>query len=218
MANAPPRELTELLEAAESASEERAWQAFVERYSRAILETTRTFAPDYDGSMDRYRFVLEELRRDGYRRLRAYHADSRSRFTTWLAVVARRLCIDYHRKRYGRDAPGQAVRHSRQVRRRLADLVAEELDPGVVADTSSDDPEHQMRRTELSEALASALERLNPEERLLLKLRFEDDKAVREIARAMRYPTVFHVYRRLNPLLASLRTGLEAKGVYAPEP
>ena len=49
--------------------------------------------------------------------------------------------------------------------------------------------------------------------RLLLKLRFEDELPAREIATLMHLPTVFHAYRRLNALLASLRRTLEDAGV-----
>ena len=219
MATAPPRELTDLLAATDSTSEERAWEAFLARYSRSILNAARCFAFDYDDSMDRYGFILEELRKDDLKRLRAYAVDARSRFSTWLMVVARRLCLDYHRKLYGRNrTSSEATRESRVVRRRLVDLVAEELDPEGVGDLSSDNPERALRRTELSAGLAGVLRGLNPEERLLLKLRFEDDLPVTAVARAMRYPTVFHVYRRLNPLLARIRKGLEERGIGAPDP
>jgi DNA-directed RNA polymerase specialized sigma24 family protein len=49
--------------------------------------------------MDGYAYVLEALRSDDYRRLRAYAADGRSKFSTWLVVVARRLCLDLHLRR-----------------------------------------------------------------------------------------------------------------------
>jgi RNA polymerase sigma factor (sigma-70 family) len=219
MATAPPRELTDLLAATDPTSEEQAWETFVERYSRSILNAARRFSADYDDSMDRYGFILEELRKDDCKRLRGYAVDARSRFSTWLMVVARRLCLDYHRKLYGRDRPSsEATRESRVVRRRLVDLVAEELDPEGVGDLSRDNPERALRRTELSGALESVLTGLVPEERLLLKLRFEDDLPVTAVARAMRYPTVFHVYRRLNPLLARLRKDLEERGIGAPDP
>lgn len=219
MASAPPPELTRLLEAGDPLSVERAWKAFLQRYSEAILSATRCFASDYDGSMDRYGHVLEELKRDDFRRLRGYAADPRSTFRTWLVVVCRRLCVDYHRARYGRDREGgAAVREERQKRRRLADFVVEELDPERVRSGSMEDPEQRLRATELSRALESVTSELTPEERLLLKLRFQDGLPVRAVARVMKYPTVFHVYRRLNPLLGSLRNRLRELGIESPEP
>jgi RNA polymerase sigma factor (sigma-70 family) len=183
------------------------------------MSAARCFASDYDGSMDRYGHVLEELRRDDFRRLRGYAADPRSTFRTWLLVVCRRLCVDYYRSRYGRDREGgPAVHEERQKRRRLADFVVEDLDPEGVRNGSREDPERQLRATELSRALESAVSELTPEERLLLKLRFQDGLPVRAVARVMKYPTVFHVYRRLKPVLSSLRTNLEERGIESPEP
>lgn len=219
MATAPPRELTELLTAADDVSAERAWEAFLQRFSRYILNAARSLTLDYDASMDRYGFILEELRKNDFKRLRGYTVDPRSRFSTWLMVVARRLCLDYHRKLYGRDRAGnEAAQQSRKIRRRLVDLVAEELDPARVGTPSGENPERQLRRKELSEVLAQTLAALNPGERLLLRLRFEDELPVSKIARTMRYPSVFHVYRRLNPLLARLRKTLEDRGIRAADP
>jgi RNA polymerase sigma factor (sigma-70 family) len=169
--------------------------------------------------MDRYRFILEELQREDYKRLRTYSADPSSRFSTWLVVVARRLCYDYHRKLYGRDrSTDPATRETRAVRRRLVDMMAKELDPAHIEDPAEADPEQELRVSELSGALEGVLSGLEPEERLLLKLRFDDGLPVSKVARSMRYPTVFHVYRKLNPLLARLRTQLEERGVGDPYP
>ena len=49
-------------------------------------------------------------------------------------------------------------------------------------------------------------------------MRFEDDLPVREIAKILRYPTPFHVYRTLNALLADLRRALRQRGVRDAEP
>lgn len=52
--------------------------------------------------MDRYAHVLDKLQVDDFRRLRTFVADGRGKFTTWLTVVVRRICLDHHRQRYGR--------------------------------------------------------------------------------------------------------------------
>jgi DNA-directed RNA polymerase specialized sigma subunit len=65
--------------------------------------------------------------------------------------------------------------------------------------------------SEQSRALATALAGLEPRDRLLLKLRFEDNLSAREIAGVLRYQTPFHVYRRINALLATLRTELTTR-------
>lgn len=175
---------------------------------------------DYDATMDAYAYLLEQLRRDDFHRLRGYAADGRTKFTTWLVVVARRLCLDHRRQRYGRaQESASANTEGRAARRRLVDLVAEELDASPVADhTAARNPEAQLRATALSQALAGALSGLEPRDRLLLKLRFEDELPAREIGQVMRYATPFHVYRRLNAVLEQLRAALRSRGVQDSEP
>jgi len=214
-----PEALQALLEAADDASREKAWAAFVDEYSRPLLGTTRYLSTDYDGQMDRYGFVLEELRRDDFKRLRGYEAEPRSQFTTWLVVVTRRLCRDWERKRYGRAREGDedAARERLETRRRLTDLIVEELEPGRHPSDGAN-PERSLRQSELREALDAQVAGLDPDDRLLLRLRFEDDVPVKRIARVMNLASEFHVYRRLKHVLGGLRSALRAAGIDGPEP
>ena len=220
MAREAPRELVALLDANDEVDRERAWSAFLNRYNEYILGTTRYLTDDYDAGMDRYRYVLEELRRDRFKRLRAYSPVQGSRFSTWLVVVVRRLCYDYARSHYGRSRPeeGARARDATRIRRRLLDLVGEDLDTRQLPDRSASNPELALRSAELTTALEEVLSELDPDDRLLLKLRFEDELPVSRIARVMNFPSVFHVYRRLRSALASLRQSLEARGFRGPLP
>ncbi len=211
MADAPPPELLGLLNATDPAAREAAWAAFVSAHSRLLLHVARSVGRDYDASMDAYAFVLEGLRDDDYRRLRAYAADGRSKFTTWLVVVARRLCLDHHRRRYGRlrsDAPGEQQAHA--ARRRLQDLIAAELD---LTPEPTGDAQQSLEAGERRATLEAVLNALTPRDRLVLKLRYEDDLSAREIAGLLGLPTPFHVYRRLNALLVELRGTLRDRGL-----
>ena len=214
-----PRELSRLLDAADPAAREAAWTSFLETHSRLLLHTARTLHRDYDAAMDAYAYLLEQLRRHDFSRLRSYTADSGSKFTTWLVVVARRVCLDRLLQRYGR--PQDASPEGREVqaaRRRLVDLLGEQLDPSDVADPAHQTPETDLRSDELSRVLTSALSTLEPRDRLLLTLRFEDGIPVREIGQVMGFPTPFHVYRRIHTLLDRLRAVLRQRGVEGPEP
>lgn len=216
-----PRELARLLDANGSTERDSAWSAFVARYSSLILKTARQLSRDYDGAMDRYRFVLEQIRTDDFRRLRRYVEDPRAEFTSWLIVVVNRLCLDYHRRRYGRvkgGGGGLAARHRRAVRRRLADLEAEELDGHLVVAAQEPDPESLLRQRELSRALQFALGTADARDRLLLRLRFEDGLSVRQITRIMGFDSVFQVYRRLRTLTGRLRRQLAEQGIVDPLP
>ena len=221
MAKHLPAEVTALLDASDPESAEKGWSVFLRRYNGLLLATARQFGHGHDAAMDRYSFILEELRRNDFGRLRAYAVDHRSRFSTWLVVVARRLCFDYARKRYGRvrnPSPSAVERDAMEARRRLSDLTGEVLEDGTIVSSSAEDVELRVRRREQHTALSEVLNSVSRRDRLLLKLRFDDDRSVRDITRLMSYPSVFHVYRRLARLLAEMRDGLTEKGIEGPLP
>lgn len=213
MATSDPPELARLLGARDATAREAAWAEFTQIHTRLLLHVARSVGHDHDAAMDGYAYLLEGLREDDYRRLRSYAADGRSKFTTWLVVVARRLCLDHHRQRYGRlrsDGPGEQLAHV--ARRRLQDLIAADLDLTPEPEPSGD-PHQSLETGERHAALEAVLETLVPRDRLLLKLRYEDDLPAREIAGVLGFPTPFHVYRRLNALLVELRAALRRKGL-----
>jgi RNA polymerase sigma factor (sigma-70 family) len=212
-------QLPHLLEQVEPAARDEAWTEFVDANSKLILYVARSLGGEHDDVMDRYAFVLGQLRRDDFHRLRAYGADGRGKFTTWLVVVVRRLCLDHRREKYGRlrdthedQADGQRMRG------RLVDLISEETELMQLVDTSGAGPEEQMRTLERDGALKSAIAALEPDDRLLLRLRFEDELPVAKIARIMSCRSQFDVYRRLRRVLDSLRTVLIRNGVGDPAP
>ena len=204
-------ELARLLAARDATAQETAWAEFAQAYSRLLLHVARSIGRDYDAAMDAYAFVLERLREDGFRRLRCYTADGKTKFTTWLVVVARRLCLDHHRERYGRlrtsDPEGVRAHDSR---RRLQDLIAADLDLAI---DPGDDVQEGLEARERRAKLVAALNTLASRDRLLLKLRYEDDLPAREIAGVLGLPTPFHVYRRLKSLLRELRQTLRDHGL-----
>jgi RNA polymerase sigma factor (sigma-70 family) len=212
-----PATLLTLLAAEEESQREAAWAEFADQYQRLLIRIARDASSDYDGTMERYAYILEGLRKDDFRRLRQYASDNRGKFTTWMVVVARRLCADYRRAIYGRarrSLTGDArVVDRQEARRRLTELVVAELNPQIMADTAQHDAEAVLRRRELSSALSMALSELNTTEQLLLKLRFEDGLPAREIASILGMPTAFHVYRQVTQCLKRLRFALESLGV-----
>lgn len=217
---AAPPDLDRLFTATDDVARERAWALLVSAHSRLVLHVARSLGGDHDAVMDRYAYVLEELWRDDFHRLRTFARDGRSRFSTWLVVVARRLCLDHHRHRYGRPrAESEAARAAtRALRRRLLDLVAEDIDSTPIPDDAATSPEARLRGAELEELLSAAVAELAPADRLLLRYRFDDDLPAREIAELMGFESPFHVYRRVNALCARLRQSLVEHGVHDPVP
>jgi RNA polymerase sigma factor (sigma-70 family) len=209
-----PKSLQALLDASDPAGTERAWAAFLDEQSELLIRVARSVGGSHDAVMDRYAFILDALRKDDCRRLRAFLPDGQRKFTTWLIVVVRRLCRDEHRHRYGRpqgESPASVERH--QARRKLVDLIGDELAVASLPASGSDDPDLGLRREELTAALSGALERLTPSERLLLRLRFEEGLSVPEIARTTSAGSPFPVYRRIDAILRCLRDALHAAGV-----
>jgi RNA polymerase sigma factor (sigma-70 family) len=205
-----PAVLTALLATSSSAEErDAAWAEFVEQFSAVLLRTCRRFDPGHDAAMDRYAYVLESLRADDCRRLRAFRNDGRASFTTWLAVTAGRLSVDFHRRAYGRpvreaSAPAHAERLTRRV---LKDLDGGDAGILEVADAGPS-PELELIARLRQERLADAIAALPPDDQLVLRLRFEDDLSAREIAGRSGLPTPFHVYRRLRAICDRLRASL----------
>ena len=209
MSLSTPDVLVRLMTAPDGRGRESAWAAFLEQYSGLILHVARSRSRDHDAVMSAYEFVVDQLRCDDHARLRRYVADGHGKFTTWLLVVVRRLCVDHHRQRYGRLQAADGDRHME--RRLLTDLVGDVVGLELLADPDS--PDDMLLRDERSALLSRALERLTPSDRLILRLRFDDGLSVPEIARLLKAPSPFVMYRRLDHTLATLRRVLEAYGV-----
>ena len=212
-----PADLSHMLRASSAEQRDEAWESFIARHSRLVLSACRTPASDYDDVMDRYAYVLEQLQANDFSRLRAYNTNGRTKFTTWLIVVSQRLCVDYHRSRYGRrPRPGRGSPgpdDPRRARRKLVDLLASRIDPEHLPDVGALDAPSRISEREIRVALADAVARLSPDDQLLLALRFEHECSGRELADLMDLPTRFHAYRVLKRILAGLRGRLGEKGI-----
>jgi RNA polymerase sigma factor (sigma-70 family) len=209
--------LSRLIRAGSAQDSDAEWRAFVAEHSRLVLHACRSVWRSPDDAMDAYAEVLDHLRADDFRRLREFAAQPRSLVSTWLVVVTRRIALDLYRRRYGRPGNGAAI-EQRRARRRLQDLVAEQLELHDPAGPDGERADTAIRHAELHGALLAALADLAARDVLLLKLRFCDDLPAQEIARLLEMPTPFHVYRRLNALLTELRRALGRRGVESAMP
>jgi DNA-directed RNA polymerase specialized sigma24 family protein len=128
--DALPQSLVRVLDARDQPAVDAAWSAFVAEYSGLLLQVARSTTSGHDAAMDAYAFVLDQLRENSGNRLRSFDARSGAQFSTWLLVVARRLCIDFRRRRYGRrqtsHEPHEQATVDREARRRFVDLAAEQ--------------------------------------------------------------------------------------------
>jgi len=214
-----PLTLTRLRTATDATDRDDAWAQFIAAHSEVLLHACHYVLHDHDAAMDGYAFVLDALCENGCQRLRSYVPRDGATFSTWLLVVARRLALDYFRHRYGRSRSGAAEQQAEQgARRRLEDLLSDEIDPDNIVDEAPEGPDAALRRTQLRDKLRQSIDELNPEDQLLLALRFRDARSARQIATVLHAPTVFHVYRRLGVVLSRLRSALEERGVDGSEP
>lgn len=71
LAGTLPSELVSLLAARTAAERETAWASFLAAYSVVLLRVARSLGGDGDAAMDRYAFMIEQLRLEDFRRLRA---------------------------------------------------------------------------------------------------------------------------------------------------
>ncbi len=77
------------------------WVTFLQQYSRLLIKIIRQFEKDHDAIMEKYVFVCSRLVDDDFSLLRKFKPGP-ARFTTWLVVVVRNLCIEEHRNTVGR--------------------------------------------------------------------------------------------------------------------
>ena len=86
-----------------------AWQEFLHEYSPVCYQAARANASDSDSAADCYVYICQELARNNFRRLLKFKPDGPASFKTWLLVVARNLCFDWHRKHAGRPRPFKSL-------------------------------------------------------------------------------------------------------------
>jgi RNA polymerase sigma factor (sigma-70 family) len=89
----------------------------------------------------------------------------------------------------------------------LAAAPAAEIAEDVVEEQEAED-----ERREARHALFAAMERLDPEDRLILRLRFWEEMSVADIARGLNLPQK-PLYRRVDRALQQLRRELESGGL-----
>jgi RNA polymerase sigma factor (sigma-70 family) len=82
-----------------------AWAEFLLQHSAILYQAVHTFTRDEDKAGDCFVFICEQLARNDFRRLLQFKSDGPASFSTWLQVVARNLCYDWHRKKHGRLRP-----------------------------------------------------------------------------------------------------------------
>jgi RNA polymerase sigma factor (sigma-70 family) len=79
-----------------------AWVEFLELYAPLIMSTASQFEYEQDRHTECFLYVCEHLNDAGFRRLLKFDTAGRATFRTWLGSVVFNLCVDWHRREYGR--------------------------------------------------------------------------------------------------------------------
>ena len=165
------REIAEILNGLASAEPRDAWNRFLTDYSPLLLQVIRQFVRESDAAGDCFVFVCEQLHRGAFLRLRRFQPNGKAKFTTWLRVVARNLCLDWRRHESGRQQPLRAIEQLDPLDRAVFQLVHQK---GL----STEDCLVQLRASDsrltmaLIESSLSRIENaLTPRQRWLLQMR-----------------------------------------------
>jgi len=74
----------------------------MDQFAPLIINTTRQFEYEQDRINECFMFVSEKLCEDGFQRLLKFNTGGKASFHTWLVTVVYNLCVDWHRKEFGR--------------------------------------------------------------------------------------------------------------------
>jgi RNA polymerase sigma factor (sigma-70 family) len=250
-----------------------AWREFLDEYSPLLYQAASACTSDLDDAADCYVVICEQLAEHSFRRLRKFRVDGRASFSTWLWVVARNLCLDWHRKHAGRFRPFRSIqrlsrleieiylcrfeqglspeqtlerllptspgldlaqlsRLEKHVESSLSSrqrwLLSTRPHPGAVAasvvmtegeETEIDeipdlrlDQEDQLSKLQEETRIKNCVAALPPLERLLVKLRFEEDLSLAEIAGLTGLGDAQRVHRQMAAALKKIRAALQSRG------
>lgn len=98
-----------LLERLQSRDPLPAWEDFLDQYSTVLFHAARVYTSDTEMAADCYLNICEQLALHNFGRLLKFKPEGAASFRTWLQVVARNLCMDWHRKRTGRPRPFKSI-------------------------------------------------------------------------------------------------------------
>jgi len=258
---------TDILHRLRSSDASSAWIEFLERYAPQIMGVASQFEYEQDRVGECFLYVCEQLNDDGFRRLLKFNTAGKARFRTWLGAVVFNLCVDWHRREYGRvtllpaisalPAFDQSVYHLvieqgmekeacfQSLRADFPDLTRELVTKAVVRIYSlltprqrwqisvrnrgrrrargalppeqyeqlpdpAPGPEAETQREQELEALQRAVSRLPADQRLLIRLRFQDGLPLRKIAQLKYHGDVNVAWRHIRAAMDALFKDIES--------
>jgi RNA polymerase sigma factor (sigma-70 family) len=104
------------------------WEEFLEAFAGVLFRVVRLFADGYDDRMDLFLQICSRLKEDDMKRIRVFRErpGAPCLFSTYLAVVAKNIGVDFVRAREGRYRPFGKVAEMDQTDRLLFEYVLRE--------------------------------------------------------------------------------------------
>jgi len=152
-----------------------AWDEIVQRYHRRIYNICYRFARSADDAQDLTQEVFIRM----YRTLNSYDV-GRGAFMTWVTTLTRNLLVDHFRK----------TKHDR-LTDSLDTTASDNPDAMTLSDRIPDEgpaPDSGVQSRETRDAVHQALQKLSPELREAVILRYLQDMDYREIATVLKVP------------------------------
>lgn len=255
-----------------SRDSEKAWDEFLREYASLLLQIVHLFERDQDRIDDCFIFVCEHLKQNNLKRLRRFDPGGTASFPTWLRAVARNLCLDWRRQRFGRPRIYRSIAQLPALERELflclhqrgltenetfhtvralypsltrvqmaeglthieralssrqewllmtrhpkleslsrSSSSSSDTEPDREISSSDPDPEEQVSRREHLTALHMALSHLPTQQRLLVRLRFEQELTLEQIARLTQLGSPLKVQRTLQKAIEAIRLEMQSK-------
>lgn len=168
--------LNELLHRLNSQDAGASWAAFIDAYAGLIMRTVIQFEFEFERSNECFLYVCEKLTERRFKRLLKFNPVGKASFSGWLSTVVFNLCVDWHRKEFGRARMLPAISALPVFDQRVYQLFYED---GMNADAcfeilKSDIP--GLVREQVSDALGRIHELLTPRQRWQLTVRIKGRK------------------------------------------
>lgn len=168
--------------------DETAWSDLVKSFDGVVKSAARKFAKNAEDAEDLAGSIWAELYglkkdADGKLKTKLSYYSGRGSLAGWLRAVTNQLAIDQFRK----DAKFVQIEEAREFEN-LAQSSSENAD-NILVVSKSENPENlfseKQTAKDVSDALKQAIDELEPEEKLILKLYYFDDLKLKDIGNTL---------------------------------
>jgi len=169
--------------------DEKAWEDLVANFDSTVKSAARKISPNSEDAEDLASSIWAELYglrqdADGNRKSKLAYYSGRGSLAGWLRAVVAQLAIDQFRKQSKLVQIEESLEFEK-----LANEASEHSNNGIVSHHNNPEELFSEKQTagDVTRALKTAIEYLEPEDKLILKLYYFDDLKLKDIAGAFGY-------------------------------